>query len=270
MLKKSDQDVKMRIFLFMSDERLYQTKIFERLAAALKDQIAGIVVIPAVSVKRNLWEFIKDYIIMLGPTLFMVKSILTYKMKILDRCARYLGRKNHYSIDAIAKENLINVFHTDNLNDEEFIRQLEKLNLDVIISVSQPQIIKKKLLAVPKLGIINVHPGMLPKYRGPAPYFWALMNDEPYFGLTTHYMDEEIDNGPILLQKLIPISPKDSYNSLTKKTMEEVPAIILETLEKIESKDYKTIVNDKTKATYCHYPNIIEAFKFRIKGKKTI
>lgn len=84
---------------------------------------------------------------------------------------------------------------------------LRELAPDLIYVTGFPWRLPADLLAVPRLGAINTHPAALPKYRGPNPLFWQMMNGEKEFGLTLHRMDGEFDTGPILAQATMPIDP---------------------------------------------------------------
>jgi methionyl-tRNA formyltransferase len=87
---------------------------------------------------------------------------------------------------------------------EGMLRELEP---DLIFVTGFPWRLPAGLLALPKLGSINTHPALLPKYRGPDPTFWHMMNGEKEIGLTVHRMDAEFDTGPILAQATMPIDP---------------------------------------------------------------
>jgi methionyl-tRNA formyltransferase len=79
------------------------------------------------------------------------------------------------------------------------------------------QILRKNVLSLPPLGVVNIHPSLLPRYRGPCPTNAALLNDEKVTGVTFHYVTEELDEGDILLQKSIPISETDNDGVLRQK-----------------------------------------------------
>lgn len=96
-------------------------------------------------------------------------------------------------------------------------RQINKLKPDLIVVASFPYLLKKGVIDIPKFGVINVHTGNLPRYRGYHPLNWALIRDEKTIGATVHYIDEGMDTGDILLQKTFPITNKDTINSLKNR-----------------------------------------------------
>ena len=105
--------------------------------------------------------------------------------------------------------------HKD-INSKEFVQHIRLYECDLFISMSFNQIFKKEIINLPKLKTINCHAGKLPFYRGRNILNWALINDEKEFGITVHYIDEGVDTGDIILQRLFPITEKDNYATLLK------------------------------------------------------
>jgi len=93
---------------------------------------------------------------------------------------------------------------------ESLISEIIGINPDVIFSVYYRKIFPKRIIGIPKLGCINIHPGLLPEYRGTVPTAWAITNGETSFGITIHYMDQGIDTGDVLVQ--------ETYNILNDET----------------------------------------------------
>jgi len=90
-------------------------------------------------------------------------------------------------------------------------------NIDLILVATYHQIIKKNLIELPKLGIINYHPSLLPKYRGPSPISWVILNGEPKTGITIHNLTIKVDEGSVLSQDSINIESNDNLGSLFQK-----------------------------------------------------
>ncbi len=103
------------------------------------------------------------------------------------------------------------------VNSQSFRRQILKLNPDIILVGSWSEKFKKPIIDLPKIGTINCHPSLLPKYRGPNPYMRVIMNGESETGITFHLMDENLDTGPILMQKKISIL--QGFNGDTGETL---------------------------------------------------
>lgn len=108
----------------------------------------------------------------------------------------------------------VDVLRLANVNSPESLEHLGGHRADLLVSMSFDQIVKAGLLNLCPLGAVNCHAGALPFYRGRNVLNWALINDEPEFGVTVHYMDEGIDTGDIVLQRMSPISDDDTYATL--------------------------------------------------------
>lgn len=104
-----------------------------------------------------------------------------------------------------------------NINSPEFFLVLNQFDCDLYVSMSFNQIFKEPIINLPRLKTINCHAGKLPFYRGRNILNWVLINDEPEFGITVHYVDSGIDTGDIIVQKLHPISDNDDYSTLLEK-----------------------------------------------------
>ena len=103
------------------------------------------------------------------------------------------------------------------VSSEEGIQLLRKHSPDLIIVATFKQILKENVLNLPPLGVVNFHPSLLPRYRGPCPTNAVLYNDEKVTGMTIHYITENIDEGNIVLQRSIAISETDNDGRLRRK-----------------------------------------------------
>jgi methionyl-tRNA formyltransferase len=103
---------------------------------------------------------------------------------------------------------------------------LRELKPDLIYVTGFPWRLPADLLALPRLGSINTHPAALPKYRGPNPVFWPVMNGDTEIGLTIHRMDPEFDTGPILAQATMPIDPDWYIEDVGAHLIDLVPRVI--------------------------------------------
>lgn len=105
--------------------------------------------------------------------------------------------------------------------DGNFLKIFKKLKPDLCFSFFYRKIFKPDFLSIPPMGFINIHPSLLPKYRGPVPTLWALLNDEAEVGVTLHYIDSGIDTGDIIAQSRIKSLRLTSGYKLLKKLMKE-------------------------------------------------
>ena len=118
--------------------------------------------------------------------------------------------------------------------NEEFIEEIRKLQPDVICVVAYGKILPKEILEIPKLGCINVHGSLLPKYRGAAPIQWAVLNGDKTTGITTMYMDVGMDTGDMILKKETQIGDDETTGELWDRLSKIGADLLVETLQKIE------------------------------------
>ena len=136
------------------------------------------------------------------------------------------------------------------VNSKKFINEMEKLKPDIIFVCSWGEKIKKEAFSIPKIGMINIHPSLLPKYRGPNPYARVLFNDEKYTGVTFHFVTDKVDAGPILEQKSFKILDSDDGLSLRNKAAALATVMCKGFLDKNEDNLINLQYQDESKATY--------------------
>lgn len=110
---------------------------------------------------------------------------------------------------------------------------LKDLSPDILINAGTPRILKKNILSIPKIGIVNVHPGYLPDYQGCTVPEWAIYNDDP-IGLTCHFMQEGIDTGPVIFSKGMEVKKGEPYESVRAKIIYETAKTMALGLKMIE------------------------------------
>tara|TARA_B100000902_G_scaffold378424_1_gene411660 strand:- start:792 stop:1724 length:933 start_codon:yes stop_codon:yes gene_type:complete len=148
-----------------------------------------------------------------------------------------ISRGQESLIDA-AQEMDIKVSSPSRLSSE-VISEIRKLNPDLIISAYYRKIFNKEIIAIPKLGVVNIHPSILPYYRGPVPTAWAILNGEKEFGVTVHKVDEGIDTGDILIQKKFKIMDDETGHELYLRAMNLGAKLFIE--------NFNEIIEDKIK-----------------------
>jgi len=156
----------------------------------------------------------------------------------------------------------------DNINSKRARVFLESLQPDVLISIACPQILRKKVLSIPRLGAWNVHSALLPRNRGMLPTFWSLYHgDRP--GVTLHRMVPELDAGEILLQRELDRSIDDaSLHQLLDLTKDTAAELVAEGLELIRLDDYELLPNPPEEATVNTFPERAEVIRFMDMGGK--
>lgn len=119
-------------------------------------------------------------------------------------------------------------------NNIEFIEEIKELNPDIICVVAYGKILPKEILDIPRLGCINLHGSILPKYRGAAPIQWAILNGDLETGVTTIYMNENMDEGDIILTKKVNIEENETTGELWNKLSKIGAEVLVQTIQQIE------------------------------------
>ena len=136
----------------------------------------------------------------------------------------------------------------DSLKDPAFLDMLRRFQPDIFVVASFP-IMPKILLQIPPLGCLNIHPSLLPKYRGAAPIHWTLMNGDSVTGVTTFFIGGQIDAGNIFLQQSLEILPWEDYGSLHHRLSVLGAVLALKSLDLIAQSKVTTYPQDESQAT---------------------
>ncbi|PIG92334.1 methionyl-tRNA formyltransferase [Gloeocapsopsis sp. IPPAS B-1203] len=134
--------------------------------------------------------------------------------------------------------------------DAEALNQLRQSQADVFVVVAYGQILSQEILDLPRLGCINVHGSILPKYRGAAPIQWCIYHGETETGITTMLMDAGMDTGAMLFKAYTPINLLDNAQNVAQRLAEIGADLLIETLLKWEHQEIQPIAQDDTQATY--------------------
>ena len=168
------------------------------------------------------------------------------------------GLKVQFSdVKKFALENNIEVLQPKDLKDESFIKSLIDLNPDLFVIIAF-RILPNEIFKIPKLGSINLHASLLPKYRGAAPINHAIINGESISGLTTFFLDDRVDTGNIIMQKEIAIDINDTFGDVYNRMSEEGSELVIETIEQIKSNNCLLKKQENSQATKA--PKIFKDF----------
>lgn len=134
--------------------------------------------------------------------------------------------------------------------DPETLTKLQELQADAFVVVAYGQILSQEILDLPRLGCINCHGSILPKYRGAAPIQWSLYHGETETGITTMLMDAGMDTGPILLKSYVAIELLDNASAIAATLSAIAADLLIETLQKLAQQSIQPIPQDASQATY--------------------
>ncbi len=139
-------------------------------------------------------------------------------------------------VKEFALENNLLLFQPEKIaNNEEFKNEIRNLNPDIVCVVSYGKILPKSFLKIPKYECINVHPSILPKYRGSAPIQWSILNGDKETGVTIMYLNEKMDEGDIILQEKVEIDENETTGELWNRLSKIGARMLEEAVDKIEN-----------------------------------
>lgn len=131
-----------------------------------------------------------------------------------------------------------------------FVKEVEKLGPDLILVNSYSMILRKDVVDIPRYGGINIHGALLPKYRGCNPTQWAIINSEAFTGVTMHELSNQLDQGAIIDQRIIPISFEDTWQTISELISLAADNLISANIDKILQGAWKSSTQDEAKSNY--------------------
>jgi methionyl-tRNA formyltransferase len=257
----------MNLFLLTQPDAFYIPKLLDRFMQEKPSsaRVAGAAVLKGEIAVGN----VSAYVRLMGARGTVLNGLDFARHKALDIGDRLVGLPGLYSVEGALRKYDIPEHTPDRVNDPAFLRHLQHQEVDLVISIACPQIVRQALLSTPPEGVINIHGALLPKYRGKLPSFWVLATDESTTGVTVHYMNEHLDDGPIILQREVPIRPEDTLHSLVLRSKVGYGASALaEAVERIMEGNVETKANREEEATYFSFPDHEAIRKFRERGRK--
>ncbi|WP_299781490.1 methionyl-tRNA formyltransferase [uncultured Formosa sp.] len=163
------------------------------------------------------------------------------------------GRKlNESAVKQYAVSQNLTILQPTNLKDDAFLAELKALNANLNIVVAF-RMLPKVVWNMPELGTFNLHASLLPNYRGAAPINWAIINGDTKTGVSTFFIDEEIDTGEMIQQEAVTIEPNENAGQLHDKLMHLGSKLVLKTVKQIEAEAVTTtpqIENFNLKTAY--------------------
>lgn len=199
-------------------------------------------------------------ILFFGTSEFAVpslKKLLSEKsnkiVSVVSQSSKPSGRSRKIApslIESIVHEYELNIFTPDNINTDFAIEYIKSLDFDLIIVVAYGQFIPQKIINLARYGAINIHPSLLPKYRGAAPIQWALINGDNEIGVSIIDVIEQMDAGDILRQSVFKINHVDNFISLQDKLSQEGALMLLDTINDIKENKINRIPQDKSKVSF--------------------
>jgi methionyl-tRNA formyltransferase len=257
----------MNLFLLTQPDAFYIPKLLNQF---MEEKPASANVVGAAVLSGEIaMENVSDYLRLMGVRGTVLNGMDFARHEALDVLDRTVGLDGIYSVRGALRAHDISEHSPENVNDPAFLHFLREQDVDLVVSIACPQIVREELLGCPPEGVINIHGALLPKYRGKLPSFWVLANGEEKTGVTVHYMNQELDDGPIIVQKEVPIQSGDTLHSLVLRSKVQYGASALaEAVRRIQNGQVETKENRKEEATYFSFPGGEAIQEFRRRGRK--
>ena len=187
------------------------------------------------------------------PSLELLSKTRFYPILCITQPDKHKGRKQKLlppEIKIKALELGISVIQPNDVNDPKVIAKLTSLKPDIIIIIAYGGYLKKAIRKLPVYGCINLHPSLLPKYRGAAPINYALFNGDERTGVTVFKIIAKMDAGPVISQSETEILKDECFTELSYRLAQIGAEEVLKTLKKIEENGLSTIPQDHKNATF--------------------
>jgi methionyl-tRNA formyltransferase len=251
---------KLRLLFVTEDDPLYVIRLFD---VFFREYPADLLEIRGITIDRAFheppWKTLRRMLRFYGP--LGVARLTTRVAR-----AKLTGR----SIARLAAERSVPMIPATSVNAPEYLDEVRRLAPDVIVSVAAPEIFRKEILRIPRLGCINIHSGRLPVYRGMMPTFWQMLHGEPAVTVTVHEMAEALDAGKILGTVTVPLRSQDSLDRVIRTTKEAGARLLIDVLSKIAQGLESRVPVDMSGKKYFSFPQREHVREFRKRGHRLL
>jgi len=257
----------MNVFILTQEDALYIPRLIGKFLDNLptRAHVCGAAILKGEIAIKNAVFYFK----FMGLSAFSRQLTIYGAYRLQDLSDRIVPRSKDFSVASAMRKRKVSLYTPDDINSNDFLDQLRSMDVSLIVSVACPQIVRSDLLQLPENGCINIHGALLPLYRGRMPSFWVLANGETKTGVTVHYMNEKVDDGPIIVQKEVPIEPDDTLHSLILRSKVGCGAnALVEAVKKILSGNVDVMPNDAALGSYFSKPTPEAVFEFRRRGRR--
>ncbi len=260
----------MKKYVFIQNEPFYLPKVLDKYLREFADSTAGINIQSVAQGKRSVVGTAMDLYKLYGFGYFQWKFRKFVCKKIAAKVVNdWLGStRTCHSVKAVARKYGVPVTEAVNVNGEAFRAHLREEGVEFIVSISGTQFYGKALREQTPMGIVNCHGALLPKYRGLMPSFWTLANGETEGGTSVHFVNEKLDDGPIIVQKRYRIWPHDTLESVMARSKDLAAEAIIECVRLVESGDFQTMANEQSESTDFTMPTRHDLKRLRATGHR--
>ena len=192
-------------------------------------------------------------IVLFGEDVFTtaaLQSLINQGYKVSLVVCPFYQNNNHKNLQSVAEENKITFLRETDVNSPALKDHILSIQPDLIISVHLRKILYKEIFSIAKTGAINVHPSLLPKYRGLSPQHQAIIHGDPESAVTVHFIEEGVDTGDIIIQERIPLNEADYIHDFQLKMLAVYKHIVVDAVKRISDKSFKPVKQNSLDTSY--------------------
>jgi methionyl-tRNA formyltransferase len=260
----------MKKYVFVQDDPFFLPVLLDKFLREFAETTAGINVQSVAQGKRSVFETALTLRRVYGLRYFLWKLrrfvVVKAKARLLNDLLR--STRRCYSVSAVARKYGLEVTRAVDVNSEAFRDRLARHGVELVVSISGTQLYRRELREQIRAGIINCHGGLLPRYRGLMPSFWTLANGETTGGVSVHFVDGKLDNGPIVVQRTYRIHRRDTLEDVMARSKDLAAEAIIDAVRLIEAGAPPTQPNDPSEATSFSMPTRGDVARFRANGHR--
>lgn len=262
---------KLNVFIISQEEPFYIPKVIRFLAEHQSEsyRIVGASRLKPHRKNKTMRDWLKERTQIYSYWELLITTFYFVYCKLLFKFISKFGIYNPYSVKAIYRKWSIAEIETEDLNSKEYLKQLKNLDIDIVLSISPPQLFGKELINLPNLVCLNAHGTLLPRHRGVFGSWWMLYEGDKEVGTTIHTMEERLDAGEIVWQKEIATPQNATQYSIAYHTKKIMAEGLVTTLGKYASNTIKSIPTSY-KESYHRAPSKEQGNDFHNKGKRVV
>jgi len=228
----------MKVLIITQDEPFYIPKMIKHILACQNDsyKVVGFTVLKPHRKNKSM----KDWFLERAKIYSYLELFYVLSCAVFVKSCNLLGLP-YYSNRMIFKKNHVEEFVSEDINSEVYLNTIIRAEVDIIISISCPQLFKEGILKAAKIACLNAHGTLLPRHRGVFGTWWTLFSHDKEAGGTIHTMELKLDAGEIVWQKSFPVEDSDTQFSLAYKTKRDMCMGLVEILNKYANDKVKPI-----------------------------
>ncbi len=246
-----------KLAFLTTDDPIYLPAFYDRVLARRAPDVVALYVVPPLYRRQTPADAAVRYVRTFG-----IGAAGNLAARVAN--ARLRGR----SIAACCARWGVRYEEIADVNAPEFMDRLRADAADVLVSVSTPQIYKRALIEIPRLGILNIHGAILPQYRGVMPSFWMMANGEQQAGVSIYFTDERIDSGERVGLRTFEIGANETLDRFVSRSKGIAAELLLEVLDQVEQGTLERQPLDLESGSYYSWPDADSVRRFRAAGRR--